>query len=181
MTQYVEEMSKLGKSIMKAMALGLGLNEDFFDSYTNESFWCIRMIGYPPLQSSGENNEVGVSCGEHTDYGCITILNQDSTKGALKVKNSNGEWINADPIPGAFVINLGDMMKIWTNGQYQSTPHKVIHLGNNYRISVPFFFEPNFFAKIQPLNSAFSSPIIEPIRYGDHLWKKVSTNFSLGM
>jgi len=174
---YIEEMKKLGTDIMKALALGLSLNEDFFDPYTNESFWGLRVIGYPPLQSSGEKTGVGKSCGEHSDYGCITILNQDSTKGALRVKNSNGEWINADPIPGTFVINLGDMMKIWTNGLYQSTPHEVIHHGNNYRISLPFFFEPNFFAKIEPLN-VLSSPIVEPIRYCDHVYKKVSNNFS---
>jgi isopenicillin N synthase-like dioxygenase len=62
-------------------------------------------------QMPKEMSDGSISCGAHTDYGCVTFLLQDSTKGALQVKSTVGEWINADPIPGTFVVNIGDMME----------------------------------------------------------------------
>lgn len=125
----------------------------------------------------------GISCGEHTDYGCLTILNQDDTRGALQVKAKSGEWINADPIEGCFVINIGDMINNWTNDLYKSTLHRVIHKGDNYRISVPFFFEPDFDAIIEPLASCVEKSgypaKYSKVMYGDHLYSKVSNNFDV--
>jgi len=178
--RYIQETSKVGRALMTAMAIGLGLEETFFEKYISHPFWGIRLIGYPPLQSASDQ-EIGISCGEHSDYGCVTILFTDDTKGALQVKNTAGQWIQADPYPGAFVINLGDMLKIWTKGLYQSTPHRVIHKGNNYRVSIPLFFEPNFDAMIEPLESIQGNPELKdvaPRRYADHVWSKVSNNFT---
>eukprot|EP01137_Pigoraptor_chileana_P035183 Opistho-2@28843 len=181
--RYVESMKALGSAIMRAMALGLGLDENFFvRDFIGDSFWVMRIIGYPPLsEGRASDSGVGVSCGEHTDYGCLTIINQDSTKGALQVKNTAGQWISADPIPGCFVMNIGDMVRVWTNGLYQSTPHQVINKGDSFRVSIPFFFEPNFEAMIEPLECCTTALGIEPkyprVRYGDHLIGKVSNNF----
>lgn len=115
------------------------------------------------------------------DYGCVTLLLADSTKGALQVQLKDGSWINADPLPGAFVVNIGDMIERWTNGEWKSTNHRVIHRGSNYRISVPFFFEPNFDAEIQPIKKCVERtgghPTFQPIVYGDHLTAKVTANF----
>jgi isopenicillin N synthase-like dioxygenase len=95
--------------------------------------------------------------------------------------SKSGEWISADPVPGCFVINIGDMINNWTNDLYKSTLHRVIHKGSNYRISVPFFFEPSFDAVIKPLEKCVKesgkAPIYEPIMYGDHLLSKVTNNF----
>jgi isopenicillin N synthase-like dioxygenase len=93
----------------------------------------MRVIGYPNLTTN--KDRVGISCGEHTDYGCLTFLNQDNTKGALQVQTKDGDWINADPIEGSFVVNIGDMLNVWTNDVYKSTLHRVIHKGDSYRIS----------------------------------------------
>jgi isopenicillin N synthase-like dioxygenase len=147
--KYVERMLKLGEIVMIAMGTALGEgNEEVFIRHTWKSFWGMRLIGYAPLpepgQISKEMNDGGISCGEHTDYGCVTFLLQDSTKGALQIRSSTGEWINADPIPDAFVVNIGDMMEHWTNGLWPSTVHRVIHRGENFRVSIPFFYEPDF-------------------------------------
>lgn len=133
---YVQSMIKLGKSIMNAVAKSLGLNQDYFDKFMTDPFWVIRCIGYPPLPGDHQ----GISCGQHTDYGCLTILNTDDTKDALQVLSKQGEWITVNPIPGAFVINIGDMVNNWTNDLYTATLHRVIHRNTNYRISVPFFY-----------------------------------------
>jgi isopenicillin N synthase-like dioxygenase len=108
----------------------------------------MRLIGYAPIPDADreENPDDGISCGAHTDYGCVTLLLADNTKSALQVKSQSG-WIHADPIPGAFIVNIGDMMERWTNGLWKSTTHRVIHRGDGFRVSVPLFYEPDFGAK----------------------------------
>ena len=177
--QYTTAMRALGNAIMHAIALSLGLPETEFDLSMDRSFWVMRLIGYPSLKEGHE----GVSCGQHTDYGCLTILNTDSTTGALQVMTKNGEWIDADPVPGALLINIGDMLNIWTNEIYKSTLHRVIHTKSNYRVSVPFFYEPNFNTIVSPLTKCVQEsqqpPLYKPIMYGDHLLSKVLNNFDV--
>lgn len=108
------------------MAVALNMPEDYFESYISPSFWVARAIGYPPLtEEAMKANPGGVSCGAHSDYGCWTFLLADDTKGALKVLSKGGEsWIDANPIEGAYVVNVGDMLMNWTNGLFKSTVHK---------------------------------------------------------
>ena len=89
--------------------------------------------------------------GEHTDYGLLTILLQDDT-GGLQVKSRSG-WIDAPPIPGSFVCNIGDMLDRLTRGVYRSTPHRVVNKSRRSRVSFPFFFDPNLDARIRPIES----------------------------
>ncbi|KAI0034630.1 Clavaminate synthase-like protein [Vararia minispora EC-137] len=208
---WIAKMKRLGMAVMEAMATGLGMTSDEWEilrAQVDDSFWVMRIIGYPPLP----NDQAGFSCGAHKDYGCLTFLWADPTKSALQVflpqpdatssSNSDGTqngieqgiWINADPIPGCVVCNIGEMWEIWTNGLYKSTLHRVIHRGSNYRVSIPFFFEPNFDAMITPLSAALrlqngvrkpgddSEPTKKytPTRYGDFLMKKVGGNFATG-
>lgn len=115
------------------------------------------------------------------DYGCVTLLLADSTPNALHVQRKDGSWISADPIPGAFVVNIGDMIERWTNGLWKSTNHRVIHRGANYRVSVPFFFEPDFNARIKPLAKCIAETggkeKYDEVVYGEHLLAKVKGNF----
>ncbi|KAJ3195250.1 hypothetical protein HK101_000712 [Irineochytrium annulatum] len=179
--RYISSCLKVGAATMRAIALGLNLPETFFDKLNDESFWVMRLIGYPPLQRSTDSN-VGISCGEHTDYGCLTLLNQDDTTGALQVLTKSGEWMNVDPIKGVFVVNIGDMVNVWTNDLYKATLHRVIHQKEGYRVSVPFFYEPNFTTVVSPLpNCVAESGGIElhkSVMYGTHLLSKVSNNFT---
>lgn len=198
--QWIEKMKKLGMVVMKAMADGLGLNDDEWKelrAQVDDNFWVMRVIGYPPLP----NDYDGFSCGAHKDYGCLTLLHADSTHSALQVflpksglsvteldglPNENGSeegvWINADPIPGCIVCNIGEMWEIWTNGLYKSTLHRVIHRGSNYRVSIPFFFEPNFNANVKPLAGVLArtehAKVYGPVIYGDFLLGKVGSNFA---
>ncbi|KAJ1566495.1 hypothetical protein HK405_009585 [Cladochytrium tenue] len=182
---YVETCKEIGTATMRALAMALGLDDErYFDRLTGNGFWCMRLIGYPPLSEGTETDtDVGISCGEHTDYGCLTILNQDDIPGSLQVLSKSGEWINADPIDGAFVVNIGDMVNIWTNHQYRATLHRVIHQKSVFRVSVPFFFEPDFDAEVRPLARFASAPAsegapgVQPVVYGEHIMRKVSNNF----
>ncbi|KAF9464175.1 Clavaminate synthase-like protein [Collybia nuda] len=206
---WVEKMKALGLILMEAMADGLGMTTNEWEelrSQVDDSFWVMRTIGYPPLP----NDHDGFSCGAHKDYGCLTFLHADPTPSALQVflrqpgaigidsarfpteqGNEQGVWINADPIPGCVVCNIGEMWEIWTNGLYRSTLHRVVHRGSNYRVSIPFFFEPNFSANVKPLAAALriqaeedveatGRPLVHrtPVVYGDFLLSKVGNNFS---
>lgn len=109
------------------------------------------------------------------------MVNQDDEIDALQVRNRSGEWISAPPIPGTFVCNIGDMLKIWSNGLYKSTLHRVINNSPKYRVSVAFFYEPNFDAAVEPFNFCMQktggSPKFGKVVYGEHLVGKVGSNF----
>ncbi|KAF8798792.1 Clavaminate synthase-like protein [Phlegmacium glaucopus] len=203
--RWAEKMTALGLILMEAIAEGLGMTKEEWRELRNQvddSFWVMRVIGYPPLP----NDHDGLSCGAHRDYGCLTFLYADPTPSALQVfLNRPGEsqsditglpseqgldqgiWIDADPIPGCVVCNIGEMWEIWTNGLYRSTLHRVVHRGSNYRI--PFFFEPNFDAVVKPLavvsrlkgkepsENTDANALRRPVVYGDFLVSKVGNNF----
>lgn len=143
---WIEKMQIIGLALMRATALGLGLTRQETDHLLDQvrsSFWVMRCIGYPSLPASAG----GISCGAHKDYGCWTLLHADQTEGALQVfvrdeedgdceeGGARGYWIGADPRPGSFVVNVGEMWEIWSAGVYRSTLHRVIHRGPNYRVS----------------------------------------------
>jgi len=229
--QWVEKMKALGLIVMEAMSIGLGMTREEWQDLrgqVNDSFWVMRVIGYPPLP----NDHDGFSCGAHKDYGCLTFLYADPSPSALQVflrrpgaairrtvlqrlkshlaaafgglgatdtgklglpaeeGKEEGIWINADPIPGCIVCNIGEMWEVWTNGLYRSTLHRVVHRGSNYRVSVPFFFEPNFDAIVKPLDAVlrmekgdpgFTCKLQKaPVVYGDFLVGKVGNNFTVG-
>ena len=84
-----------------------------------------------------------------TQYGLLTLVNQEPHVAALQVKNAAGQWITAHPIPGAFVCNIGDMLRVLTNDRYMPTAHRVINADPEQdRVSIPFFYEPNFDAEV---------------------------------
>lgn len=106
-------LERVGKAMMIAMAWALGYEgsdgdgdeetERVFLKNTEKTFWVGRVIGYPELKTEGEE----VSCGEHSDYGCTTFLLTDGTKGALQVRGKDGKWVQADPVEGCYVVNIG--------------------------------------------------------------------------
>lgn len=176
---HIRLMCDVGAAVMRAIALGLGLPEDYFvaNHLTDDPFWLLRAIHYPPLPEGGQE----MSCGEHCDYGCLTFIASDETRGALQVRARNGEWIDANPIEGAFVVNIGDVLAEWSGGLYVSTPHRVVNNSPAPRVSVPFFFEPNFDASLGPLPQGSQTKVTgEGKCYGDHLFSKISKNFTPG-
>ncbi|MHA6192992.1 2-oxoglutarate and iron-dependent oxygenase domain-containing protein [Pseudomonas wadenswilerensis] len=138
--QHYEDMHALSLTLLRAMAVALGIEEDFFDQRFADPISVFRMIHYPPRQTASSAEQQGA--GAHTDYGCVTLLYQDSA-GGLQVRSLDGEWIDAPPIEGSYVVNIGDMMARWSNDRYKSTPHRVISPQGRDRYSMPFFAEPH--------------------------------------
>ena len=191
--EYVAQMSELGTAVVRAMGMALGQGmEEVFVANTRESAWVMRAIGYPPLPlgkndddddddgttttTKNGKDEGGVSCGAHSDYGCVTLLLADETKGALQawVEGEGGEggrWVGVDPVEGALVVNIGDMMSRWSGGKWEATRHRVVHREGGYRVSVPFFFEPDWDARVPGREGEGE------VMYGEYLEGKVKGNF----
>jgi isopenicillin N synthase-like dioxygenase len=143
---YMAALTRLSHRLMAGLALSLDLGETYFaDRYTAEPLTLFRVFNYPPPL---EPSLWGV--GEHTDYGLLTVLLQDNA-GGLEVRSRSG-WVSAPPVPGSFVCNIGDMLDRMTCGLYRSTPHRVRNPAPRARLSFPFFFDPNFFARVQPID-----------------------------
>jgi len=108
----------------------------------------MRLLHYPPQEPNEPGDHIGVR--PHTDNGVFTILSQDET-GGLEILGKSGEWIAVPPIPGSFVINVGEMMKLWSDGIFLSTPHRVVNRSGRERYSVPYFLMPDYDVLIEPL------------------------------
>nr|GMC83122.1 probable 2-oxoglutarate-dependent dioxygenase At3g49630 [Ipomoea batatas]GMC99235.1 probable 2-oxoglutarate-dependent dioxygenase At3g49630 [Ipomoea batatas] len=183
MEEYINLCTDLSRKIMRGIALALGGSVDEIEGeIAGDPFWVLRIIGYPGAACPGQDipkNDIG--CGAHTDYGLLTLVNQDEDITALQVRNRSGEWISAPPIPGTFVCNIGDMLKILSNGLYESTLHQVINNSPKFRVCVAYFYEPNFDASVEPLEMCVQrtggTKNFKGAVYGEHLVSKVTTNF----
>jgi isopenicillin N synthase-like dioxygenase len=169
MLLYTDHMIALGRHLMAGLALSLDLEESFFASGLKYPRHTLRLLHYPPHPADAEFNQLGA--GAHTDWGAITMLLQDQV-GGLEVQNAKGEWIRAEPIPGTFVINLGDMIRRWTNDLYHSNSHRVLNNGSgNERYSIATFFNPNYFYRVECVPTclpANGQPKYAPCTVGEH-------------
>jgi isopenicillin N synthase-like dioxygenase len=153
---YMTQVVALGHRVMAVLASSLELPADYFAArYTADPLILFRIFLYPSRPvPDGTAALHGV--GEHTDYGLLTLLRQDSV-GGLEVRTAHG-WIDAPPVPASFVCNIGDMLDRMTGGRYRSTPHRVrLNRSGRDRISMPLFFDPDLDARIAPI----ASPLVD--------------------
>ena len=188
---YVTAATRAAHALARGVAASLGLEEAYFDRhYTAEPTVLFRIFRYPPARSAAEAEAWGV--GEHSDYGLLTLLAQDEN-GGLQVKTPEG-WVDAPPLPGTLVCNIGDMLDRLTGGFYRSTPHRVRNASGCERYSFPLFFDPDFLAEIRPLpqHAVTDAALVDRDRqrrwdqasvhafsgtYGDYLLSKVAKVF----
>jgi isopenicillin N synthase-like dioxygenase len=146
--EYLDRMTGTAQRVLSGVAVSLDLDAEYFASgYTANPTILFRIFHYPPAPPDAPDDDWGV--GEHTDYGLLTLLAQDDN-GGLAVRTGRG-WVDAPPIPGTFVCNIGDMLDRLTGGWYRSTPHRVRNTSGRERMSYPFFFDPDFDAEVPPL------------------------------
>jgi isopenicillin N synthase-like dioxygenase len=171
---YFNETMALGMRLLRVFAISLGLDEGFFLQYTKKPMVQTRLFHYPP-QPVPDEKQLGVA--PHSDYGMITLLTQDPI-GGLELRKRDGEWIGAPWIEDSFVINLGDMFKVWTNDVYVSNLHRVVNRKGKERYSIPTFFNLDYDAPVSCLptcQSAENPPKYEPIKSGDYLVSRFRT------
>lgn len=177
--EYVAAMLALSRRLMQLMALSLSLDEHWFDGSGDNPMVTLRLLRYPPHPAHADALSFGA--GAHTDWGAITLLAQDR-HGGLEVKMPDGSWCDATPIPGTLVINLGDMVPRWTNGLYHSNPHRVrnLHSGGEPRHSIPFFYSPDYLARVEAVPTCVSSdnpPRFAPCTAGEHLQQMAAKTY----
>lgn len=175
--QYYQAAFNVSQNLLKAMALALELEETFFTKNFNNHVTVLRMIHYPPRPNLQHKNGAGA----HTDYGCVTLLLQDDV-GGLQVKTKAGDWIDATPIDGSLVVNIGDLMQRWTNDAYVSTAHRVVASNlNSHRYSFPFFVEPDYETLVECVPSCKSKndpPKYEAIYSGDWIQSRFDATYA---
>jgi isopenicillin N synthase-like dioxygenase len=150
---YMAATTRAAATLMRGVSLSLGLDAGYFDrTYTCDPTVLFRIFSYPARGPGGVDWTGTWGVGEHTDYGLLTLLAQDR-HGGLQVRSPGG-WIDAPPIEGALVCNIGDMLERLTGGRFKSTPHRVLNVSGQDRLSFPLFFDPDFLAPMQPLPGA---------------------------
>ena len=167
---YDAAVRALSQHLMRIVALGLGLNADHFERYMQDPMPVLRLLHYPPQPATAEPGQIG--CGAHTDWGGITVLAQDDA-GGLQLQSLTGEWLEAEPVEGSFVVNLGGLMQRWTNDRYRSTLHRVINRrAGRDRYSIAYFFDIDYHAEVSALPGCFDAsnpPRYAPITAGEHV------------
>ncbi|WP_409330777.1 isopenicillin N synthase family dioxygenase [Trujillonella humicola] len=176
--RYFAEMAELSRLLMRAFALGLDLDEDFFESKIDRHISMFRAINYPDQPTEPLPGQL--RAGVHTDYGSLTIVRQEEAPGGLQVRDKTGAWVDVPVVPGGLVINIGDLMAEWTNDRWVSTLHRVVNpprevAADSRRLSLIFFHQPNYDAVIECLPGCLApgqTPRHEPVTSGAHLLGK---------
>lgn len=175
---YHHTAMELCARLLRAMALSLGLEENYFAPFHRSPVCTLRMLHYPARPDDAPDAQLGA--GAHTDWGAITVLLQDES-GSLEVQAADGRWIPVEPEPGALVVNVGDLLAQWTNDRYTSTRHRVIGVPGRSRYSVACFFDLDHDAQIECLSTCVSedNPArYEPTTAGRHLQERFLASVS---
>ncbi|PVI07417.1 Clavaminate synthase-like protein [Periconia macrospinosa] len=174
LTEFYQERLKLARKIIRLFALALGLPEDYFDSIVTQPGADAVHIHYPGTDEMPRNGQdVDVGIGSHTDIQCVTLLWQDMS-GGLQVLSAADEWLDAQPIEGTLVINIGDFLQRLSNNKFKSTVHRVYNRQKTSRYAMPFFlgFNPDHICEVVPTCvDADHPPLYEPISCGK--WREV--------
>ncbi|XP_076343474.1 uncharacterized protein LOC143243709 isoform X2 [Tachypleus tridentatus] len=128
----------------------------------------LRLLYNPPVTDVTDLSTT-VRCGEHSDFGTVTFLFQDNV-GGLELKTKTGEWISAVPLEEAILVNVGDMLAIWSDGVYPATPHRVLVPKEESkkqcsRSSAAYFVNPDGIVMVEPLNGSYRFPTVNAAEY----------------
>ncbi|CAG7557645.1 unnamed protein product [Fusarium equiseti] len=186
MLGFFEQCRQLHVEVMKAIAVGMGLDDSFFDGFVDVGDNTLRLLHYPAVQSNVFKMNPGtVRAGEHSDYGSITLLFQDA-RGGLQVKSPTGHFVDATPIEGTVVVNAGDLLTRWSNDMIKSTIHRVVEPprkeAESYppRYSIAYFCNPNFKSFIEAIPGTFETEKdkkYEGINSGDYLVQRLTATY----
>jgi isopenicillin N synthase-like dioxygenase len=161
-----------GKSLLQAIALYLGLKENYFDDFVNEGNSIVRAIHYPPITLEPKS---AIRAEQHEDINLITLLVGASADG-LQILTKKDEWIGVTSLPDQIVVNVGDMLQRLTNNKLKSTTHRVVNppreLWHTSRFSIPFFLHPKSSMSLAALDSCIDEKhpkIYKDITAGEYL------------
>ena len=172
---YFDSVQEVARVLLRGFAIGLNLEPEFFLKTSTRPLSRASFVYYPTQPADSGENQFGV--GPHTDFGVLTVLCQDDT-GGLQVQDVNGDWLHAPPIEGTLVVNFGDLLSRWTDGQYKSTPHRVVNTSGRERLSLVLAFDPDPETMIDARDIPGLAPKDDPISCGDYLVWRFAKAFS---
>ena len=175
---YYAAIAVAGADLLKAVAAGLGIDEDFFTAKYDKRLQRTQMVYYPPHPPMAESDQFGVA--PHTDYGCITLLYQDDSGGLQVRELGTNDWIDATPIHGSLVVNVGDLLARWSNDRFRSTLHRVINKSGHERYSIATFYDPTYSAMVDPCDLGVEpdASLYPPVAAGDYILKRIDDSMA---
>jgi isopenicillin N synthase-like dioxygenase len=173
-TAYYHAVLDVGRLLLRSFAVALGEDPDYFTRNATKTPSQFGLLHYPYDPDYDDARPV---VGPHSDYECVTLLRP--TAPGLEVLNGAGEWIDAPPIPGTFIVNIGDMLELWTNGEFIATTHRVRNVSED-RYAFPVFFSVDYDTVIEPLPRLASRDgrTRRAMRAGEHLWAQTVQSFA---
>ena len=181
MSDFFEECTAGAQRVFRAFAIALSMPPSYIAGYHQNHGYTLRLLHYPPLKAGPKPGQV--RAGAHSDYGSLTLLFQDNV-GGLEVLSAEGKWIAAPAIPGAVLVNTGDLLQRWSNDVFRSTRHRVaLPQGEDAgrdRYSIAFFCQPDADANIVCLPTCQSEgnpPKYPPVTSGDHLMSRLKATY----
>ncbi|XP_073115857.1 protein DMR6-LIKE OXYGENASE 2 isoform X5 [Elaeis guineensis] len=162
---YATAANELAFKLLELIALTLGLPAKRLNGFFKDQSSFMRLNYYPPCPSP----HLALGLNRHKDAGVLTILAQDDVEGLDVKRRSDGEWIRVKPIPNSYVINVGDIVQVWSNDKYESAEHRVCVNSEKARCSVPFFFNPAHYVTVQPLEELIDEKN-SPAKYNAYNW-----------
>ena len=177
-TSYYAAMEDLARRIMRLFAAALKLPDDYFEPFIDAPVSALRALNYPEQTRPPKPGQL--RAGAHTDYGSLTVLLPQAGSRGLEIRTPDGKWTPVPPVPGAFLVNIGDLMALWTNDRWVSTLHRVVNPppeqgGMDRRQSLAFFHQPNWAAEIAVLDQCVQpgeKPKYAPVLSGPYLMAK---------
>ncbi|MGW8725589.1 isopenicillin N synthase family dioxygenase [Streptomyces sp. NPDC055808] len=181
---YYREMETLARELARLMALALELPENWFEDKIDHHISNMTANYYPGQENPPQPGQLRK--GVHSDWGLLTVLYQDGAPGGLQVRDKSGAWVDVPAVEGTFVVNIGDLMAVWTNDRWVSTVHRVVNppreVAHRERYSIPFFLQPNYTAPIEciPTCSGPDNPPRHPsTTSGEYLVGKLSAAYGI--
>ncbi len=172
---YFHATQRCGQRLLRAFADGLGIRSDYFLTHCDKPVSRGALIYYPSRSPESQNPAYGAA--PHSDYGTLTLLAQDDV-GGLQVRGTSGAWVAAEPIEGTFVVNIGDLLARWSNGRFESTPHRVVNPLGRERYSVAMFVDPNWDSIVEPVTLAGEHAKYEPVGCVDYIMDRYDEAFA---
>ncbi|KAI3895777.1 hypothetical protein MKW98_025568, partial [Papaver atlanticum] len=165
--EYASALEKLSFELLELIALSLGLPEKRLNGYFNDDHTSfIRFNHYPPCPEP----HLALGVGRHKDAGALTVLAQDDVGGLDVKRKTDDEWVRVKPIPGSYIVNVGDIIQVWSNDKYESAEHRVTVDSKRERFSIPFFFNPSHHVMVKPLEELVDHQ--NPAKYKEYNWGK---------
>jgi isopenicillin N synthase-like dioxygenase len=183
--EYTGHMTRVAHEVLAVLAAVLGLPEDFFTSRSQRATWTQNVNWYPSLRTIGGVVEGQMRVGSHTDFGTLSLLDRQQGVGGLEVWNEEDGWFKPPFEASTLVVNLGDLMNLWTDGRWRSLRHRVLAPSDTAPdeelVSLVYFFETDPDTEVVPLAApAGGGAEMSPVIAGESILEKVGASLTLG-